>query len=31
MLNQAGFTIVAQKQLKVADYATGKDPSVDVV
>jgi hypothetical protein len=31
MLNQAGFDIVAEKQLAVADYASGKDPSVDVV
>lgn len=31
MLRNAGFTIVAERELKVADYSTAKDPSVDVV
>jgi hypothetical protein len=31
MLQEAGFAILAERALKVADYATAKDPSVDVV
>lgn len=31
MLGEAGFRIVAERELAVADYATAKDPSVDVV
>jgi len=31
MLDQAGFKILAERELAVADYATAKDPSVDVV
>jgi hypothetical protein len=31
MLKDAGFSIVAERELRVADYATAKDPSIDVV
>jgi hypothetical protein len=31
MIRAAGFSILAEREFKVADYATGKDPSVDVV
>jgi hypothetical protein len=31
MVQEAGFTIQAQREFKVADYATAKDPSIDVV
>lgn len=31
MLNDAGFSILVDRELKVADYSTAKDPSVDVV
>ena len=31
MLRDAGFRILAERELKVADYATQKDPSIDVV
>lgn len=31
MLQEAGFSILVEREFKVADYATAKDPSVDVV
>lgn len=31
MLREAGFAIVAEREFKVADYSTPKDPSIDVV
>jgi len=31
MLGDAGFTIQAERELKVADYSTAKDPSIDIV
>jgi hypothetical protein len=31
MVQKAGFSILVDRAFKVADYATAKDPSVDVV